>query len=239
MLLWSAATGRRSVLENDDVVAGVTGSNYAFLNKIIPRGDRPSIESFSEAVAFARTSDVPFTAHLRIGADDHLVPVAKGFGLESTGDPAPMPGMVLTDPPGSWEVPEGLSIEFATDMSALETNLRICCEGFEMPADVLEMFATHQMLASDDLWFITGSVASRPVVTSVGMRVGEIVGVYNVATLPKYRGKGFGAALTMLAAVEGVKRGCTVASLQSSEMGYSVYERLGFERVVEWAGFTG
>jgi ribosomal protein S18 acetylase RimI-like enzyme len=239
MVLWSAATGQGSVFEDDDVIACVTGSSHAFLNKIIPKGGRPSVESFSQAVEFVRDCGVPFTTHLRVGTDDHLVPVANGLGLQATADLTPMPGMVMSDPPESWTAPEGLSIEFAADMPGLVTNLRTCCEGFEMSSDVLDMFATDYMLNTDDLWFLTGFIDDTPVVTSVGMKIGDIDGIYNVATLPQYRGRGFGAVLTRLAVAEGIQRGCSVASLQSSEMGYSLYERLGFEGVLDWNGFTG
>ena len=55
-----------------------------------------------------------------------------------------------------------------------------------------------------------------------------IAGIYNVATLPKARGKGFASALTAHVAAEARASGATIAALQASEMGLNVYRRLGF-----------
>jgi ribosomal protein S18 acetylase RimI-like enzyme len=55
-----------------------------------------------------------------------------------------------------------------------------------------------------------------------------IAGIYNVATLPKARGKGFASALTAHVAAEARASNATIAALQASEMGLNVYRRLGF-----------
>jgi GNAT superfamily N-acetyltransferase len=58
------------------------------------------------------------------------------------------------------------------------------------------------------------------------------VGIYAVATLPKVRGKGYGAALTARA----VQTDATLpAVLQASDDGQPVYLRLGFQIVVRYA----
>ncbi len=51
---------------------------------------------------------------------------------------------------------------------------------------------------------------------------------------PRLRGKGYGATMTMRAVIDGRDRDCDVAFLQSTEMGYSVYERLGFETIFKY-----
>ena len=66
---------------------------------------------------------------------------------------------------------------------------------------------------------------------------GHVAGIYWVGTLEAWRGKGYGAALTVVAACEGKERGCTVASLQASVMGYPVYERIGFKHDRTYFGF--
>jgi hypothetical protein len=37
----------------------------------------------------------------------------------------------------------------------------------------------------------------------------------------------------------GRRRGCALATLQASEMGYPVYERMGFRTAVRWLTFSG
>ncbi len=51
---------------------------------------------------------------------------------------------------------------------------------------------------------------------------------------PRLRGKGYGATMTMRAVIDGRDRDCDVAFLQSTEMGYSVCERLGFETIFKY-----
>ena len=53
-------------------------------------------------------------------------------------------------------------------------------------------------------------------------------GIYNVLTLPDARRRGLGTALTALHAHRARERGCTTASLQSTEMAEHVYAAVGF-----------
>jgi predicted GNAT family acetyltransferase len=69
--------------------------------------------------------------------------------------------------------------------------------------------------------------------------VDEVVGIYNVATVPDARRGGFGTALTAAAMAYGLERGARWAILESSSMGMSVYERLGFRQVCEVVVYEG
>lgn len=68
--------------------------------------------------------------------------------------------------------------------------------------------------------------------TAVGVACGYLSGstggVYFVGTPPQYRGKGAGAAVTQWVVNSLFERGAECVTLQSSEMGFHVYERLGF-----------
>jgi ribosomal protein S18 acetylase RimI-like enzyme len=68
-----------------------------------------------------------------------------------------------------------------------------------------------------------------PVATAFGLRLDDLVVVFSVATLDGHRDRGHGGALTMAAVAAGAAQGATVATLQSSAMGHSLYETLGFE----------
>ena len=56
-----------------------------------------------------------------------------------------------------------------------------------------------------------------------------MAGIYFVATLPESRGKGFATQLVQTALVDARKLEYGVAILQSSAMGKSVYQRIGFQ----------
>jgi ribosomal protein S18 acetylase RimI-like enzyme len=68
-----------------------------------------------------------------------------------------------------------------------------------------------------------GPVASASLITA-----GGAAGIYNVATIPWARRQGIGAQITAHAVAFGGERGLEVATLQASQMGRPVYERLGF-----------
>ncbi len=53
-------------------------------------------------------------------------------------------------------------------------------------------------------------------------------GIYNLETLPAARRRGIGSALTALQLHDARERGCTTASLQSTEIAEGVYASLGF-----------
>jgi ribosomal protein S18 acetylase RimI-like enzyme len=77
-----------------------------------------------------------------------------------------------------------------------------------------------------------GYVDASPVAVAATYVGEHAVGVYMVATLPQFRGRGYGAALTLRAA----QADATLpAELQASDDGQPVYLRLGFQVVAHYA----
>jgi GNAT superfamily N-acetyltransferase len=74
----------------------------------------------------------------------------------------------------------------------------------------------------------------RPVATSLAVPTPGVSGVYLVTTLPAFRGRGFGAALTMAAARAFRGEGADRSILQSTVMGFPVYRALGYRVVARY-----
>jgi ribosomal protein S18 acetylase RimI-like enzyme len=70
--------------------------------------------------------------------------------------------------------------------------------------------------------------SGQPVATALAVVDGDAVVIYNVATLPEARGRGIGAAITLAALRDARSGGATLGVLESSEIGYGVYRRIGF-----------
>ena len=79
-------------------------------------------------------------------------------------------------------------------------------------------------------------VSRQPRLSCARPRTGiACAGVYNVGTLESHRRRGLGEAMTAYAAELGrAVHGCSIATLQSSAMGLSLYQRMGYRTVTEW-----
>ena len=126
--------------------------------------------------------------------------------------------------------PEGLQIVEATDEAELAVFERGLIEW--MPLDHIHDFLPGDVISPRILegplrcW--VGYAYDVPVTVAMACAGDGVVGVYCVATAPDARGKGYGAAITDVAARcdESLP-----AVLQASSMGRPVYERIGFTSI--------
>lgn len=73
-----------------------------------------------------------------------------------------------------------------------------------------------------------GQVDRTTVTSATLVLAGGIAGIYDVSTLPSFRGQGFGTVLTSHLLEQARQRGFTHAGLQTSDA-VQFYQRLGFE----------
>jgi ribosomal protein S18 acetylase RimI-like enzyme len=178
---------------------------------------------------------LPYSVQARRGRTPAFEEEAGRLGL--TGE-EPIPGMVASrDELGPVDAPE-LEILRVETADGLAQTLAVAADGFGAPADMLAPLYLLDTAAVDGLSYYLGRVDGRDVSTSVGYTLGDTVGVFNVATPPEYRGRGYGAALTVAAAQQGFAAGADLAWLQASAMGLSVYRRLGFREADEYVLLT-
>jgi ribosomal protein S18 acetylase RimI-like enzyme len=207
----------------------------------IARVNSASAARFAPETAAARIDDVvrwferrqvPFV--WRLGPCDEPADLQarlldKGFAL----DPDEMPGMVapLTDLP-EIELPDEASMSIVRDATAFREWLDVMVEGFGMPSQIGDAYMAFGALGfADDLPVrsLLVRVAGRPVATALGVLADDGMVIANVTTIPEYRGRGLGRAVTLATMRIGAAAGAQIAVLQSTEMGHGVYRRLGFE----------
>lgn len=110
----------------------------------------------------------------------------------------------------------------------VRTWSQMSADGFRKPPETegLVLLADHK-----DCDFFTWREDGTMVGGTLLICQNEHAGIHEVSTLQEYRRKGIGAALVNHALDTAVCKGCTYATLQASDMGYSVYEKLGMENV--------
>jgi len=156
--------------------------------------------------------------------------VAHGF--EYGGDDI---GMAVDLPTLPEEVPvsEGFSVERVRDEARLAEWIEALGSGFgEGPVEAEWVGEVYRKLGFEDegLWrHYLGRLDGTPVATATLFFGAGVAGVYFVCTVERARRRGIGAAVTLAALREARDLGYTVGVLGSSEMGYPVYRRLGFE----------
>lgn len=155
--------------------------------------------------------------------------VAHGFRYD-----AATPGMAaeIASLPAEVPTPRDFRIVPVSDSQTLQLWAEVFIAGYELPptwaADFFHLL--DGLLLGPPMLNYLGYLGDSPV-TAASLFLGErVAGIYNVATLPEARRQGLGAAMTLVPLQEAQAQGYRVAVLQSSPLGYGIYERLGFRR---------
>ncbi len=143
--------------------------------------------------------------------------------------------MLLTSLVGEPPQVPGLSIDIVRDREAMVVHIETMTAGFGGGAWALpEILAGNALFEVPDTTYYTGHMDGRPVATAMRFTSHRIAGVFNVSTIPEYRRRGIGEAITARAALDGRAQGCLASYLIASEMGRSTYERIGYRHAVTY-----
>lgn len=150
-----------------------------------------------------------------------------------------LPGMIWEPlPRPSHSAPQELEIRRVRDAEDLRIFGRTMMEGFDAPLALMAPWVAG-ILSKGSLRptrrsLYLGLVKNRPVCTAIRFTTNRVAGIYGVSTIPEFRRRGFGAAITRRAVLDGGEEGCERSYLQSSKMGRSVYESLGYRTTEEY-----
>ena len=145
-----------------------------------------------------------------------------------------LPFMVRA-PGGSRETRSDLEIRAVRSESDVAMFIRALVEGFaisELTNLPSSRIMDERVLADGAMRCWIAFADGQPVGTSVAYVSDGIVGVYLVSVLPSARRRGFGEALTWHATLAD---SASPSTLQASELGRPVYERMGYVTALECA----
>ena len=207
---------------------------------------------FAEPEADARIAQI-VDAYLRagtgfvwwVGPSDlpaDLGPRLDTAGLSLEGS-APAMAADLADVPLDAAPPFGLEVVPVTDSATLEEFLTVIeadwlewTGGEHTPVQVRTLDAWRREIpprfadeAVPHRWI--GRVDGRVVATSRVSTAAGVAGLYAISTLAAFRGRGYGRALTIAALRAAASIGYRIGVLQSSDLGYGVYRKLGFREL--------
>jgi GNAT superfamily N-acetyltransferase len=215
-----------------------TGLPLRFFNQVLVEEDDAQERALEAAVAATRARGDRFLVHLRVGVDKRFVSTMKRLGLVPMETGALMPGMALQPVPSlPLAVEPGHEIRRVFDPAGVEGHIHAAIEGFEMPEPIARAIVPLALVSLPGIALYAGYTDGVPVSSGLGVRSGNTIGIYNIATVPSHRRRGYAAAMTSRIAADGAAAGCDVAILQSTEMGRPVYEGLGFTTVVEYRAY--
>ena len=210
-----------------------TGVMAPAFNGVWAVSEAVTVDAVRDAAVDFAAGELPWNVQLRPGYPAELDAVLADLGLVVTED---VPFMVLTDPSKLRAAVDAapMRVRSAETFVDLDRVLSLLEQGFGMPAELTREQLPMRFFALPDSTTWIGSVDGDDVTTAFGALRRDLCGVFNVATPAAARGHGYGGAVTAATVLSAMDTGARGAFLQSSPMGFSVYERLGFATVEHW-----
>ena len=206
----------------------------AQFNGVWPTDDSAA-DALGDALGEIRELGLPYSVQTRQGRTPAFERAARDLGL--TGE-LELPGMVARPNELHGQVEVEAEIIRVVTADGLAQALATAAAGFGAPPDLLAPIYLQEVAQLDGFSHYLARAGGVDVSTAVGYLLDGTVGIFNVATPPEHRGRGYGAAVTLAAAHDAFERGADLAWLQSSAMGHSVYQRLGFRDVERYVLHT-
>jgi hypothetical protein len=207
----------------------------AMFNSVLVQSRDASDEEIAELHDRIKVMGLPYSLQTRPGLETRVSALVAEEGLVRR--PRDIPFMVADDDARmSVNSSPALNIRVVPP-DEVSVYIEALAAGFSMPIEIAEQLTSTKTITLPGLRLYLGETEGTPVATGLGITGHGAVGVFNISTIESQRGNGYGAAITAQCAIDGFTDGAQVAYLQSTEMGESVYERIGFTTTERWAIF--
>jgi ribosomal protein S18 acetylase RimI-like enzyme len=236
-LLRHNAVGRRAEMEG--MVLNCWGAFGPDLNKVVVVGTAPPL---SRIVDLATSFFGPESGGFGIVVEaDAGHPIEAELRHASWTVFEDEPALVMPELPAPPPFPSGLEIRPVQDDASRRDLVRVLAAAFgaptseasmELPLEAFDSLAPTLTCARDpEVALFVGYVEGRPVAAATLFIVETIAGIAGVATVPEFRRRGLGTALTWEAIRTGAIRGCTCATLAAQGASFDLYRKMGFQHV--------
>jgi GNAT superfamily N-acetyltransferase len=197
--------------------------------------EAPARDDLEAAVSWMAKRDVPFWVTVPDPLLEDVGEHAVELGLAKAEVVQPM--MILTS---LGEIPPNetvADISEVTDADILDEVVDITATVFGIPPEFVRQMTTSSMLNDEEVRMFVGRVDGVPVACGRLIKTDDVAGVFDIAVDEEFRRQGIGEAITWAVLRAGRDAGCQIGALESTEMGYPLYQRMGFETVVDYHRF--
>jgi hypothetical protein len=213
-------------------IAVVTGVPVPTLNGVFAQRVDADAQDVEELLHEVAATGLPHCLQFRPDPTGRLAALAARRRMVWEED---IPLMALEDTSHleAVQAVRGLTIRVLSPTEA-ELHARVAASGFEAPVEMFLQLMTPAVLGAQGATCYLGEADGHAVTTGFSIRLGSYVAIFNIATPPDQRRRGYGAAGTARAVADGMAAGAKWSWLQASAAGYPIYERLGFHNVESW-----
>jgi hypothetical protein len=188
----------------------------------------------------ARVKNVPLRWYVGKNTEpanlgEHLV--SHGF---TTDGPAPMMAVDLQTLKKDTRIVSGLDIIEVKDINNMRIWSNVCSRGFGGTPQSAAMMLRWLSLVLElglPMRFFLALYDGVPVATSQLLMAEGVAGIDRVATVPEARNRGIGYATTLHPLLIARDAGYRAGTIQASEMGARVYQRMGFWKCGELTSY--
>jgi N-acetylglutamate synthase len=216
------------------VISLMSGLPLATLNGVFTDAVRPDVTEIDRAAAGVAGLPLPWSIQFRGEPEPAAARVAARYDLTAR---TTSPLMVYRPPSGGQAPPARASAAAAVRVAVPQEQAEYAATlaaGFEAPPEIMAPFSSPEAFAMPGGIPYLAREDGEVVAVGFGVFAEGIAGIFNIATRPASRGRGYGRAITSRIVADGLARGADLAYLQSSEEGYPLYQSMGFRTVETW-----
>jgi ribosomal protein S18 acetylase RimI-like enzyme len=213
----------------------ITGAPMAHLNGIASVRRDPDVDEIAAFANSPRLGSLEWSIHVRGEAGERLAAIAGSHGLERRWT---LPFMMKSLGEGDSRRPGGepaIRRVFGNDGDLYR---RALAASFEAPAEFYALASSHAVMDYRDSRAYVVEIDGETVATSYGILVDDMVGLYNVAVPPRWRGRGYARIATEAILRDAFGAGAHTAFLHATTVGLPLYQAIGFQVAEKWTLFT-
>ncbi|WP_165422467.1 GNAT family N-acetyltransferase [Rhizobium leguminosarum] len=211
-----------------------TGSPIATLNGYASIAMPADEETSIDRLAGQKPLSFPWSLTLRLPEPTpSFVQLASSMGLNNQ---ILMPFMLKELGPDDIRSGANL-IDTVSSTEDPAVHRRLLAQGFAAPEEIFTAFCTDHLFKDPSVTAYVGRVGGEDVATGLSIIADGCVGIFNVATPPEHRRRGYGRAVVSRLLCDALTKGASVAALHSSLDAVPFYESMEFRRAESWSVF--